>query len=126
MRVPVEAEALCLVANELNLGVDFAKGGGLKGVLCSVKDEDLAVDTEGGNDVGVLGLVSGLVDLARVLDLLDNVALDGGHVSGFSVSTNLAALLIVVVGIRRHSLRDLNVGNLDKVGALIGRVGAEE
>lgn len=126
MGVPVKTKALCLVTNQLNLGIDFSEGGRVERMLCSIKDEDLAVHTEGGNNIGVLGLVSSLVNFPRVLDLLNNVAFDGGNIACLAVATNFSALIVVLVGVGCHSLGDLNVGNLDKVGALIRRVGAEE
>lgn len=126
MRVPVEAKALRLVANKLDLSVDLAKRGGLKRVLCAVENEDLAVNAESGDDVGVLRLVTGLVDLSRMLNLLDDVALDGGNIGGLAIATNFPSLLVVVVRVRSPSLGDLDVSELNEVGALIGSVCAEQ
>lgn len=119
MRVPVQAESLCLVSNKLNLWVDFAWGGRLKRMLCTVKDEDLAVNAERGNNVGILRLVAGLVDLTRVFDLLYNVTLDGGSVSSLAVAANLTTILIVVVWVGRSGLGYLDIGDLHIVGAVV-------
>src|SRR6266699_1774088 len=75
MRVPRQAEAFLLVARELDLLVDVARGR--EAVLRSVEDQDLAVDAQSGNDVRVLRLVPGLVDLLRMVDLLDDIEADG-------------------------------------------------
>ena len=119
MGVPVKTKSLCLVPNELNLSIDLAKRSRVKWVLRPVKDEDLAVHTQSGKDVGVLRLIASLVHLSRVLDLLNNVALDGSDIARLAVAADLASFLIIVVGIGRHSLGDLNIGDLQIVGALI-------
>lgn len=126
MGVPVETETLGLVANKLDLSIDLAKRGRLERVFRSVKDQNLAINAEGSNDVGVLGLKASLVHLSRMLDLLDNVTLDGGNIARLSVATNLATLIVIVAGVRCHSLGNLDIGNLDEVGALIRSVSAEQ
>lgn len=126
MGVPVETETLGLVANKLNLSVDLAKRGRLERVFRSVKDQNLAINAESSNDVGVLRLEASLVHFSGMLDLLDNVTLDGGDIARLSVATNLATVLVVVAGVRCHSLGDLDISNLDEVGALIRCVSAEQ
>lgn len=87
-------------------------------MLGPVKDEDLAIDGESGNNVGVLGLVAGLVDLARVVDLLGNLEADGRRLSRrslASIATNLATLLVVIAGIGRAELGNLNLCNLEVI-----------
>ena len=125
MGVPVQSEALRLVTHQLNLRIDLTKGCRLEGVLCPVKYQDFPVDAERSDNIGVLRLVSSLVHLSRVLDLLDNVALYGRNVS-LSVATNLSSVIVIVVRVGSDSLGNLNVGDLDKVGAFIGCVSAKE
>lgn len=126
MRIPVQAEALCLVSDELDLGVDLAKVGWLKGVFCPVKDQDPTIHAESGNDVWVLRLVSRLIHLPGVLDLVNNVALDGCDIPRFAVATNLSPLFIKFIRIGRHRFGDLDVGDLKEIGAVVGGVGAEQ
>lgn len=114
------------MSDKLDLRANLARVGRLKGVLCPVKDENLAVDAERGDDVWILRLVPGLVDLSRVLNLVHNVALDGRHVARFAVAANLAALLVVVVRVRGHGLGDLDVGDLKVIWAVIRGMGAEK
>src|SRR4051794_25051372 len=73
--IPVETEALFLVTVKLDLGSWGACW--VEAVLCAVEDQDPAVDGECRNDIGVLGLVAGLVHLARVIDLLGDLETDG-------------------------------------------------
>jgi hypothetical protein len=117
--IPGEPKAFSFMSNQFNLRINFAQIGWLQWVLCAIKDENLAVDTQCGNDVWVLRLVARLVHFARVLNLLDNVTLDGGRISRLAVSANFASLFIVVVRIRRKSFRDLNIGNLQVVRAFV-------
>lgn len=126
MGVPGETKSFSLVPNQFNLGIYLAKRGRLKRVLGAVEDENLSIYTQGGNDVGILRLVPSLVDLTRVLNLLDNVALDGSDVTGVAIATNFASLLIVVGGIWGNRLGDLDISNLQKVGTLIRRMGSEQ
>lgn len=119
MRVPVQAETFGLVSNKLNLRVDLSEGSGLERVLGSVEDKDFAIDTKSGDDVRILRLISSLINFSGVLDLLNNLALDSSDITRLTVATNLASLVIVVLGIGRYSLWNLNIGNLKKVGALV-------
>jgi hypothetical protein len=119
MRIPVQAETFGLVSNKLNLSVDLSKGSGLERVLRSVEDKDLAIHTKSGDNVRILRLVSSLVDFSGVLNLLNDLALDSSDITRLTVATNLASLVIIVLGIGRYSLWNLNIGNLKKVGALI-------
>lgn len=126
MGIPGEAEPFRLVTNQLDLSIHLAKSGWLKRVLGAVKDEDLAIDTKRGDDIWVLRLIPSLVHLARVLNLLDNVALDGSNVAGISIAPNLASLLIVIGWVWRDSFGNLNIGNLQEICALVGRMRAKE
>lgn len=77
----METETFCFVANQLNLSIHFTSRGGLERMLRPVKDEDSPINTESGQNVWVLRLVSSLVDLTGMLNLLDNVTLNGSNVS---------------------------------------------
>lgn len=126
MGVPVQAEALEGVAVQLNLRVELTHRRGLKSMLCAIKDEDPTVNAEGRNDVRVLRLIAGLVDLTRMLNLVDNVALDGSHISRLAVAANLATIIIIIIGVGRRGLGDLDVGDLQVVWAVVRRVSAQE
>ena len=88
-------------------------------MLCAVENEKLAIDTESGDDVRVLRLVTGLVDLTRVCNLVHDVALDGCDLAGLAVATDLTTVLIVVIWVWCYRLRNLYVCDLQEVGALI-------
>lgn len=119
MRIPVQAKTLRGVAVQLDLRIELAHSRRLQGMLCSVKDEDLAIYTERGNDVRILWLVAGLVDLARMLNLVDNITLDGGNIARLSVTANLTTIVVIVIGVRGRGLGDLHIGNLQIVGAVV-------
>lgn len=99
MRVPVQAEALCLVPDELDLGINLAQVGWLKGMFCPVKNQDPAVNAKSGDDVWVLRLVSSLIDLSGMLNLVHNVALDRRDIPRLAVAANLSPLLIKIIRI---------------------------
>lgn len=88
-------------------------------MLRSIKDEDFTIDAKRRKDVGVLRLISSLVHFTRVLNSLDNVALDGSDITRLAITANLASLLIIIVGVGCHCFGDLNIGNLEIVWALI-------
>lgn len=112
MRAPVQAKALLCVALQLDVRV-WGAAGVETAVLGPVVDEDPAVDAQGSDHVRVLGLVTGLVDLTGMVDLLDDVHLDGSRLA--AVTANLATILIVVIGVRLGRLWDLDLGNLEVV-----------
>jgi hypothetical protein len=126
MRVPVQAKTLGLVSDELNLSINLSKGGRVERVLRPVKDKDLAVHAECRENIRILGLVSSLVHFSRMLDLLDNIALDSRDITRLSVATDLTSFLIVVVGVGRHSLGNLYIGNLEIVGTFIRGMSAKQ
>ena len=102
---------------ELNLRVDLSLR--LAGMLSTVKDENLSIDAHSRKDVGILGLVSGLVDLAGVIDLLRNVELDLGDLAGLAVATNLTPVLVEILGVGLGGLWDFYLGDLDVVGLVV-------
>lgn len=118
MRVPIQAKTLSSMADQLDLGIDLAMRRRLQSMLRPVKDEDLAIYAERRDDVWVLWLVASFVHLARVLNLVNNVTLDGSDLP-FAVAPNLSALIIIVIGIGSRRLGNLHVRNLQVVGAVI-------
>lgn len=95
-------------------------------VLRPVKDENSTIDTKRGDDVWVLRLIASLVDFARMLNLLYDVALEGGNLACLSIASNLASFFIVVVRVRCHGFGNLDIGDLKEVGTIVGRVGSEQ
>lgn len=124
VRVPVETKSFRFVTDQLDVGIWGTGEGGLKAVFCSVEDQNPAVDAECRNHVGVLRLIAGFVDLARVVNLLDNVHPDGSSLA--AIATNLTTVLIVVICIRLSRLGDLDLGDLKVVGCAGGGVCAEK
>jgi hypothetical protein len=127
MGVPAQPKAFLLMANKLDLRARRARGG--QAVLGAVEDQDLAINGERGDDVWVLRLVPGLVDLARMVDLLGDVELDDRRLPGrclAAVATDLTALLIIVARVRVHKLGKLYFRNLEVVGLVLCRVGSEK
>ena len=127
VRTPVEAKTLLLVADELEFGANNTRWS--TAVPASIEDQDPAVDTEGGDEIGVLGLVASLVNLARVVNLLDDVEANSCNLSRrclAAIAANLATLLIVIMRVWLYSLGYLNLGNLYVVGDIRSCVGAQE
>lgn len=123
MRIPAETKSLLLVTLQCYLGVDLAIR--VDAVLGAVKHQDLAINSQRGNEVWVLGAVAGLVDLAIVVDLLDNVPLDCSLLC-LAVASNFASLLIVVARVYLDGLGDLNLGDLKIVRLAFGGVGTNQ
>lgn len=126
MRVPVQAETLGLVTDEFNLWVDLAKRSRLEGMLCAIKDENLAIDTQSSNDIGVLRLIASLVNFSWMLNLVNDVAFESGDITRLAVAANLTPFFIIVCEFWRHSLGNLNMSNLEVIGAVIRRVSTEQ
>lgn len=110
------------MADKFDLSIDLASG--LQAVLCAVEYEDLAVDAKSRNDIGVLRLITRLVNLAGVVNLLHDVELDSGRLSirRLGVTSDFPSLLVVVFGVRGHRLGDLDFGDLDVVWEALGCV----
>ena len=122
MGVPAQTIAFLLVANQFDLAADVSVGK--EAVLGAVEYEDLSINAEGRNDVGILRLVTGLVDLAGVVNLLRDLELDG-H-AGLGVSANLAAVLVKIFRIGDCGLGYLHLGNLKMIRDAFGSVCAEK
>lgn len=101
VRTPAQAKAFCLVTDQFQLGIDLSRR--LAWVLGSIPDHDPPVRAHGGDNVRVLRLIAGLIDLPLVINLLGDVELDLNRRWLFggapSVPTNLFALFIVVGGV---------------------------
>lgn len=74
MGVPAKSEAFSFMAQELHLRVHCA--GWQAGVLRTIPDHHPTICAHCRNDIRVLWLITGLVDLALVIDLLHNIELD--------------------------------------------------
>lgn len=95
-------------------------------MLCPIKDEDPAVDTEGCDQIRILGLIPCLVHFSRVLDLLSNVAFDSSDIARLAITANLSALLVVFIRVGGHCFGDLDIGNLKIIGTAIRGVSPEQ
>lgn len=121
---PRETETLLVVSLELSLEFDAAIAFGGVGVLGAVEDQNLAVDAQGGDDLGILGLVAGLVDLTGVVDLLHDLELEG--LFRIAVAADLAGLFVKRLEIRGGEIGHVDVGNLEVVLGLARGVGAQD
>ena len=90
--------------------------GRLAGVLSPIPDHDATVCAHGRDDIRILRLVAGLVNLTLVIDLLYNVELHFYRwrffACSFTVATDLLAFFIVIGSVRSDGLRELHVSNL--------------
>lgn len=116
MRTPAETKAFLCVPGQFNLWIDHAGWYAL--VLCSVENHHSAICTHSRNDVGILWLISRLVDLSLVIDLLYDVELDFNVISSAlasSIATYLTSLFIKVFDIRVCRIWQLDMRNLQVV-----------
>lgn len=124
VRVPVEAVALLFVADEGHLRETGAGAGGHERVLGAVEDEDVAVGAHGRDEVGLLGHVARLVDLALVHHLLLDVE---AALGAAAVAADFLLLLVVAAGVLLGDrVGELDFGDLEVVGVVAGGVGADE
>src|ERR1700722_14668695 len=101
MRTPTKAEALPFMSMKLDVRLDLPSG--YAWMVCSIPDHDPSVGTHGSNHIRILRLISSFVDLARMVDLLDNGECDVDWRLfrwTTSISTNFPCVCIVVVDIR--------------------------
>lgn len=127
MRVPVEAKSFLRVALEADLRVNLAIR--LKAMLGTVEYQDFAIDGQRSDKIGVFGAVASLIDLAGMVDPLNNVPLHGCRLTSrrrFAKPADLATLIIVVVCVRTDGFGYLNLGDLDMVGLSVGRMRSEQ
>lgn len=100
MRTPTKAEALPFVSVKLNVWLDLASR--YAWMVCSIPDHDPSVGTHRSDHIRVLRLISSFVDLARMVDLLDNGKCDVDwrlFRRATSISTNFSRVCIIVVDI---------------------------
>ena len=101
VRTPTEAKALPFMSVKLNIRLDLASR--YAWMVCSIPDHDPSVSTHGSDHIRVLRLISSFVDLARMVDLLDNGKCDVDwrlFRRTTSISTNFSRVCVVVVDIR--------------------------
>ena len=95
-------------------------------VFRSVENHDSSVCTHGGEYVGVLRLISGLVNLPFVVNSLYDIEFDlhyGRFLRGSTpVSADLLAFFVIVCRIRRDWLGKLHLGYLYVILGFIGGV----
>ena len=99
---------------ELHLRIYVSRG--LAGVFCSIPYHDPPIHTHCSDYIWVLGLISGFIDLAWMIYLLNDIELHlrdrrllGGSTS---IASNLFPIVIVVCRIGRHRLRQLYLSYL--------------
>lgn len=114
------------MAKKLDLWADLAELGRLKLMFCAVEDEDTAIHGKSRNNVWVLRLITCLVDLTRMLNLVDNVTLDGRHLARLAIPTDLAAILVVIVRVWRGCFGDLYIGDLKIIGTVVRGVRSQQ
>ena len=128
VRVPSQAEAFLLVPDEFNLRVRFVSR--MKAaMLRPIKNQDLSVNRECGDNVWILRLVSCFVDLAGVINLLRDLESDHERLAATgsaSKATKLATLLVKIGGVGLDRLWDLKFCNLDVVRLSLRRVRSDE
>ena len=89
------------MSDKLDLRIDLASRQTRK--LCSIKDHNLAFDTHGGDDVLLLRHVSCFVDLAVMVDFLNNGEFwRAERFAGIVTTTNLLTFGVVIFGRRRE------------------------
>src|SRR4051812_45978992 len=93
-------------------------------MLAPVKDQGPPVRTHGSNYVGVLRLITGLVDFAGMVDLLNDVECKGSFC--IAMTSNLARLLIVLGWIRFAEFRNFDACYLKVVLGLSRGIGSEQ
>ena len=91
-------------------------------MLGTIEDKNLSINAHRCNNIGVLWLISSLVDFSRVVDLLLNGHLDCGllAIRRVAVATNLSSLLVVVMRVCCDILWQFNIGNLEVILGIVG------
>src|ERR1700735_1250101 len=100
MRTPTEAEALPFMSMKLNVRLDLASR--YAWVMRSIPDHHPSIGTHRSDHIRVLRLISSFVDLARMVDLLDDGKCNIDwrlFRRATSISTNFSRVCIVVVDV---------------------------
>jgi len=96
-------------------------------MLGAIEDQCPTINTHGCNDIWILWLISGLVDLSRMINPLVDGHLDASSFSiRVSITSNFFALLIVVVGIGGDIVWKLDGCDFQVVWLVVGGVCADE
>lgn len=94
-------------------------------MLGTIEDQDPSVSAHCRDQVRILRLVASLVDLARVVDTLNDVEREGTLLSR-TMASNLALLIIIVGGLRGLQDGDIDFRDLEVVLGVVRGVGAEQ
>lgn len=126
MGVPAKTKAFSFMAEELHLGVDSS--GGQAGVFGAIPDHDTAIRAHRCDDIRVLWLIAGLVDLPFVINLLENVELDLhlGLLRASAVTTDLSPVFIIIFRVGNIRVGELDIGNLKVVLRFTSSVCADQ
>lgn len=94
----------------------------LKAVFCPVKNKNLPINTHGCNDIRILRLISGFVDLSWMIYLLGDGHLDRWGISRrrVTIAANLSSFLIIVSLIWSDVLWQFDVGDFKVIWRIIG------
>ena len=124
--VPTQPETFGLVTEKLHLRVHRPCGHAW--MLGAIPNHDSTIGAHRRNDVRILRLIPGLVDLAFMVNLLNNIKLDLhlGLLGPATVASNLALVLVVILRVGRIWIGELDVGNLEVVLGITSGMGADE
>lgn len=104
--IPAQAEAFLGVTVEFGLGIDSASRHA--GMFRSIEDQRSPIRGHCGNDVRILRLISGFVDLLRMIDFLDDVELDLHPVRLLRCASpeapDFLPIFVVICSVWRHGL----------------------
>ena len=126
--IPRQPKALARLAHKLYIRLAYAALLRVTWMARPIKDKHVAADGLGGQHVRVLGHVPRAVDLAGVVDALHDAHARG---SGQCMSPELSTRIVIIAVVESvcawtATFRDIDLGNLEVVGCLCGRVRAEK
>lgn len=125
----MQPKSLFFVTNQLNLRIWHSVWR--QAMLGAIEYEDSTLYRECGDNVWVLRLIPSLVDFAGMVNLLDDIKFDNWRRGSRSrrlvtVTANLTAFLIMVVGIRLGHLGNVNFDDLNIVWLPFSGVRSEQ
>ena len=126
MGIPANRKAFGLMSEELHLGVDSA--GGQAGVFGAIPDHNTAIRAHRCNDIRVLRLVAGLVDLPLVINFLNDVELDLhlGLLRAPAIPTDLSPVFVVILRVWNIGVWELHMGDLKVILRFPGSMRANQ
>lgn len=126
MRVPAQTEPFRRVASQFSLRVDGAARQAA--MLGPVEHQHLPVNAHRGDYIGVLRLVSRLVDFAGVVNLLLDGHLDRRRLAGSRapMASNLALFFVIVALVGCNVLGQLDICDLEVIRCVVRRMRADE